>query len=185
MDDSLKEALKAEEKVLWQGSPEPFVTLDKTNKMPFIVKAVITVAVCLGMIIPYCVYGAEAGNMKIGLPLVIAGIGILVIISNFLDARKLRKEQILLTDSRILWKSDSVREVPYSSIKEYLFSMDEDGHTTLLIGVDAVKKKSRKWRTMASSTVFMNTDTGVCEQAVIYAIPQPDEFKKIFEAQLR
>ena len=78
----------------------------------------------------------------------------------------------------------STNQKNYESIKEYLFSRDEDDHTSLLIGVDAVKKKSSRWRALGASSVFMNETTGICEQAVFYAIPKAERFKKIFEEQL-
>ena len=34
MDDELKSALEEGEKVLWEGKPENFITLDNTNKKP-------------------------------------------------------------------------------------------------------------------------------------------------------
>ena len=185
MDEELKSALDDGEKILWQGKPENFVTLDKTNKKAFIIKAVITAVICLGLIIAYCIATIPTDSCKPGLIVVIAFFGILIASGVFLDARRIRKQRYFITDKRLFWMSDSVRSVPYETIKEYLFSRDEDDHTTLLIGVDAVKKKSSRWRALAASSVFMNDQTGVCEQAVFYAIPNPDRFKKIFEEQLR
>ena len=184
MEEELKSALNDGEKILWQGKPENFVTLDKTNKKPFIIKAVITAVICVGLIIAYCLATIPLENFKPVLPLVIAAFGILIASGPFLDARRLKKTRYFITDQRLLWISDSVKSVPYGSIKEYLFSRDEDDHTSLLIGVDAVKKKSARWRTLASSSVYMNETTGVCEQAVFYALPNAERFKRIFEEQL-
>ena len=182
MDEELKDALEQDEKLLWEGRPESFVTLDKTNKQAFTTKAIITVLVCIALILSYYAATAANDNFKIGVAAVIAGFGMLIICSTFLDARKLRKQKYGITDRRLLWMSDVVRSVPYSSIKQYRFGTDEDGHTSLLIGAEAIKKKSTKWRTMGASSVFMN-DAGECEQAVFYAISDPDRFKKIFEEQ--
>ena len=184
MDEELKSALKDGEEILWQGKPESFVTLDKTNKKSFVIKAVITAVICVGLIIAYGAATIPQDNFKLVLPLVVAGFGILIASSAFLDARRLRKMRYFITDERLLWISDSTRSIPYESIKEYLFSRDEDDHTSLLIGVDAVKKKSSRWRALGASSVFMNETTGICEQAVFYAIPKAERFKKIFEEQL-
>ena len=185
MDEELKNTLQEGEKVLWEGKPENFITLDNTNKKPFIIKVVITAVVCIALIVAYCAATIPLDNFKPALPIVIAAFGILIASGTFLDARKLRRQRYYITDRRLIWISDSTRSVPYETIQEYLFSRDEDDHMTLLVGVNAVKKKSHKWRSMAAGSVFMNDDTGVCEQAVFYAIPRAEQFKKIFEEQLQ
>ena len=91
MDEELKSALKDGEKILWQGKPESFVTLDKTNKKSFVIKAVITAVICVGLIIAYGAATIPQDNFKPVLPLVVAGFGILIASSAFLDARRLRK----------------------------------------------------------------------------------------------
>ena len=163
MDEELRSALHEGESVLWKGNPESFVTLDKTNKKPFLIKACITALVCIALIVAYSVAVIPSGNFKPVLPLVIAGFGVLIASGTFLDARRLRKLRYFITDQRFILISDSTRSVPLEAIEEYLFSRDEDNHTSLLIGVDAVKKKCSKWRTLAASSVFMNETTGICE----------------------
>ena len=185
MDEELKSALEEGEKILWEGSPEDFVTLDKTNKKPFIIKAALTALICIALIVTYSAATIPDNNFKPALAIVIAAFGVLIASSTFLDARKIRKQKYCITDKKLIWINDSTKKIPYESIKEYLFSTDEDDHTTLLIGVDAVKRKSSKWRSLAASSVYMNEETGVCEQAVFYAIPKADSFKKIFEDQLQ
>lgn len=185
MDEELKSALHEGENILWHGKPESFITLDKTNKPPFVIKSVITAVVCLALIIGYAVLTIPTDNFKPLLPVIIAGFGVLIASSTFLDAKKIRKQQYYITDERLIWINDNIKSIPYNTIREYLFSKDEDNHTSLLVGAEAVKKKSSKWRMMASSSVFMNENTGICEQAVFYAIPGADRFKKIFEEQLQ
>lgn len=185
MDNDLRSALEKDEKILWEGSPEPFVTLDKTNKIAFIRKTVITVLVCLALILTYSLGTIPLENFKIGVVLIIMFFGALIISSVFMDARKIRKQRFAITNQRLIRQGDELRSISLSKIKKYLFSMDEDGHTSLLIGDDAVKKKSSKWRTMGASTIFINDETGECEQAVFYAIAKPDSFKKVFEEQMK
>ena len=184
MDEELRSALNDGEKILWQGKPEKFVTLDKTNKKAFATKAVITAVICIGLIIAYGVATIPQGMFKPVLPLVVAAFGLLIAVSVFLDARRVRKMQYFITDQRLLWMTDSITGVPYEAIKEYLFSRDDDDHTSLLIGAEAVKKKSSRWRTLAASPVSINDTTGICEQAVFYALPHAERAKKIFEEQL-
>ena len=185
MDEELKSALEEGETVLWQGSPEDFVTLDKTNKKPYIIRVVIPALVCIALIVTYGAATIPDNNFKPALAAVIAAFGVLIASSTFLDARKIRKQKYCITDKKLIWINDSTKKIPFETIKEYLFSTDEDDHTTLLIGADAVKRKSSKWRSLAASSVYMNEETGTCDQAVFYAIPKAERFKIIFEDQLQ
>ncbi|MBQ6365942.1 MAG: hypothetical protein IJI61_05945 [Oscillospiraceae bacterium] len=184
MGDSITEILHTDEQVLWQGTPEAFSLLDKTNKKSILIRVIVTAAVCIAAVIAYYSSMRSTSEFKIGIPIGILLLGVLVMATPLMDARRIRRQTFVITSERLLWKSESIREIPFSAIKEYLFSMDEDGHTTLLVGRDAVRKKSRKWRTMGAGTVFTD-DEGICEQAVFYAIPEPEKFKKIFEEQMQ
>ena len=180
MDEELKAALEEGEKILFKGKPEAFETLDKTHKQPFLIRTVLTVLICIALIVSYAVNTIPANNFKIVLPIILAAIAILVITSDFRDAKRIRNFQYVITNKRLLRKGDEITRLPYSAITQYLFKMDDDGHTTLLIGPGGIKIKSRKWRSLGGSPFSISSENGKCEQAVFYAIPQPDEFRKIF-----
>ncbi|MBR1707245.1 MAG: hypothetical protein IJ719_00250 [Clostridia bacterium] len=185
MDDQLQSFLEKDETIILKSQPEPFETLDQTHKTGFYIKAVVTTVICIALIIGYCSATLGSGNFKIALPIVIAGIGIVVILSTFMDARKIRKQKFYITNQRLIWENDGLKGIPYKTIDQYKFDTDADHHTSLLIGVDAVHKRSSKWRTLGASSVFNNMDTGICEQAVFYAISNPSEFKAAFEKQMK
>jgi len=185
MNEELKNILDEGETVLHQSVPESFETLDRTNKGHFTIKTVLAVGICGAMIIAYIIGTAATASFKPVLVIVLAFIAVMVCLSTFLDARKIRRQRFFITDRRLIWYNDSMRSIPYPSITQYKIARDEDGHTSLLIGENAVKSKSRKWRFMATSPVFMNQETGICEQAVFYAISDPEKFMTVFEDQIK
>ena len=182
MDENLKSTLEKDEKILFKGKPESFETLDKANKQPFIITTVLTVLVCLALILTYTINTLAIENFKILVPFVIAAIGALIISSTFRDSRKIRKLEYVITNKRLMRLGDEISSMPFPAIKQYIFKLDEEGRTSLLIGEDAITKKTSKWRSAAVSSFAKDLNTGECEQAVFYAIP--DRFRKIFTEQI-
>ena len=180
MDEELKNELKDGEKILYIGNAEPFQTLDRTNRNPFVVRTVLTVLISIALMISYTIEAMKINNFKILVPVIIAAIAYLVIASAFRDAKNIRKQKYVITDKRLIRKGDGTSGIPFSAIGQYLFKMDEDGHTSLLIGEDGIKTSSRNWRKWGASTLSVS-EKGKCDQAVFYAIEQPDEFRKVFE----
>ena len=184
MDEDLKNALEEGETILFKGKPEPFQTLDKISKPPFVITTVLTVLICTALCVSYAVNTIPSGTFKILLPIVVAAIGILIISSVFRDARRIRNQQYVITNKRLIRKGEDVCSLPYSAVTQYVFKEDEEGHTSLLIGPDGIKAKSKNWRKLGASSLSVNTENGKCEQAVFYGIPQPEEFRKIFVEQV-
>ena len=185
MEEALKSALDTDEIILFKGQAESFETLDKTNKNPFVIRTVLTVLICISLIVAYAVSTIPIENFKILVPLVVAAVAALIITSVFRDSRKIRKQQYVITSKRLIRQnSDEVSGLPYSAIEQYLFKMDEDGHTSLLIGKDGTKTKSSNWRKWGASSLSVSTESGKCDQAVFYAVPKPDQFRKIFVGQM-
>ena len=182
MDENLKSTLEKDERILFKGKPESFETLDKTNKQPFMITTVLTVLVCLALILTYTVNTLAIENFKILVPLIIAAVGALIISSTFRDTRKIKKLEYVITNKRLMRLGDEISSMPFQAIKQYIFNQDEEGHTSLLIGEDAIMKKSSKWRSAAVSSFSKDPNTGECEHAVFYAIPE--RFRNVFTEQI-
>ena len=185
MEEDLKAALDADEIILFKGQAEPFETLDKTHKKPFIISTVMTVLICISLIVAYTITTVQINNFKVLVPFVIGAVGVLIISSVFRDARKIRKQQYVITNKRLIRQSDEVLGLPYSAIDQYLFKTDEDGHTSLLIGADGIKTKSKNWRKWGAGSLHVETDSGKCDQAVFYAISDLNQFRKTFVEQVK
>jgi len=148
MEQQLRERLMPDEHLLWCGSPEPFETLDKTNKRPIIVGTIIKAIVAVCVLILYFVSIRQEGvSARPGLIIVVLALAAFAMLNPFLTARRLRKKTIYgLTDKRAMRCGSNDNAVPYERIKSAELRTDEDGHTTLLCGPRALKLKPRQWR---------------------------------------
>ena len=186
MEELLKESLREEEKLLWSGSPEPFETLDKTHKTPFIrngiITGLITIAICVAYVI---LANIEDVPLKPGVLVIVAACGIFIIVRALLDASKIRKRvQYAITDKRLIVLTDSAKSVEYSAVSAAKLDKDGDGHASLLCGEDAIKAKPWKRRALVLTGAVTNDTTGVCESFVMYALPETDKVKEILKPYL-
>lgn len=186
MEEKLNEALEKDEKLLWSGRPEPFETLDKTHKSPFIKSTVITLVVSLGLIAAYLSFTLRGGaETKVGLVVIIALLAAYMVASTFLHSRQLRTRMgYAITDRRLILIKDEAKGVPYSQIPIAAMKTDADGHSTLLCGEYAIKSAPRKWRGSALLGGRMNSETGLCDELVMYAIPEPERVREILKPYL-
>ena len=180
MEELLKESLREEEKLLWSGRPEPFEPLDKTHKSPFIRSGIITALVTIAICVAYVILtGINNAPLKPAVLVIVAACGIFIILRGLLDASKIRKRALYaITDKRLLILTDSAKSVEYSAISAAKLDRDEDGHTSLLCGEDAIKAKPWKRRAATLSGAITDDNTGMCERFVMYALPDADKVKE-------
>ena len=108
-----------------------------------------------------------------------AACGVFLIVRGLLDASKIRKRmQYAITDKRLIILTDSDKSVEYSAISAAKLDRDEDGHTSLLCGEDAIKAKPWKRRAATLSGAITDDNTGMCERFVMYALPDADKVKE-------
>ena len=186
MEELLKEALREDEKLLWSGRPEAFETLDKTHKSPFIrsgiIAAVVTIALCVAYVI---LAKAKDVPLKPAVLVIVAACGIFIILRGLNDASKIKKRVLYaITDKRLIILTDSAKSVEYSAISAAKLDRDEDGHTSLLCGEDAIKARPWKRRAAVLSGAITNENTGMCERFVMYALPDADKIKEILKPYL-
>lgn len=186
MEELLKESLREDEKLLWSGRPEAFETLDKTHKSPFIRSGIITAVVTIALCMAYVILAkAKEAPLKPAVLVIVAACGIFIIVRGLLDASKIRKRtSYVITDKRLLILTDSAKSVEYSAISASKLDRDEDGHTSLLCGEDAIKARPWKRRAAALSGAITNENTGMCERFVMYALPDADKIKEILKPYL-
>ena len=175
MNDFFKEALKEDEEVLWSGQCEKFETLDETHKKGYVTKAIITAIVCIGLVALFIAKNVE--NITV-LILLVAVCGFWVLISNFSDAKKLRKLKYAVTNHRILvYINDAFKSTRFSDIDSVSERKDKDGHTSFLFGAEAQTLKNNQLRGIAALGIKAKSDTSPCERFVIYAVEDPQGFK--------
>lgn len=180
MDEKLKEALRENEKLLWTGKTEACELMDKTNKPSFIKKCIIALSVAVALTVGYLLV-AEAQHVKVALIVVFflaAGIAPFNTVS---DGMKVRKLSYAVTDQRLMQIGESIKSVEYSAVPACTFKTDDDGHTTLLVGTDAMKEPSHKWRALSVIGTRMDENGTLCESFAMYNIPDADKLKKILK----
>ena len=186
MEEKLKDFLQEGEQLLWSGRPEAFETLDKTHKNSYIKSSIITVAVTLGLIVAYILSLRTSGaEMKVGLLVIMALLAVYLLASTFLHAKQLRKSlEYAVTNKRLVLYNDEPKGISYDLIPIAALRTDEDGHSSLLCGAHSVNEPMRKWRSSALAGIRTNMDSGVCEDLVMYAVPDPERLRQVLAPYL-
>lgn len=186
MESRVREILESGEELLWIGSPEKFETMDKTYggriKCGTAIKLIAGIALIVLYILAVRKNGAE---IMPALIVIIAFCMIYAVANPWLTANKLRKKICYaVTDRRLISVTSDVKGVPYELIKEAAVKTDEDGHSTLLCGTDAVKFQMGKWRGESTVSARLNSDTGECESLVLYAVPEIEKVEGLLKQYL-
>ena len=100
------------------------------------------------------------------------------------DASKLKKIEYIATTERLIVLRDSVRSAYYSQIRTACLRQDEDGHTSLLCGPDAVKAKSRKFRELCVVGSNATDSSAECERFCFYAPADRKALEKILHEKM-
>ena len=184
MENSLRNLLAEDEKLLWTGRPEPFEVLDKTNKTSILTGLVIKVLVIVGCLLLYYTT-REGGDSKPIVPIMLLAIGAFAVLNPFLIARRLQKKTIYgLTDRRVLRAGSSDESVPYERMKNAVLRTDADGHTSLLCGPRTQHLKPRQWRAEADAAFINGPDDPEAVRVILYAIPVDKELKALLKQYL-
>lgn len=179
MDVMLKSYLEKDEKILWDGGPEAFATLDRTHRQPFMKKLLITLittAVLLGL------YIFGLGHAEPLIIAVVVVIALYICASTHMNAMQLKKARYLITDRRIIVMNNDFTSAHYADIPMAFFRKDADGHTSLICGEYAAQLKPHKWR--GFSAVGARYDDKVCDSLILYALPDPAKVKEILSPYL-
>lgn len=186
MEEILKPILEEDEKLLWSGRPESFETLDKTHKSNFIKRCVITAAVTAVLLALYFIaIGRTGAEVKAGLVVIVLLMAAYSVVSPLLHASQLRKKvQYAVTDKRLVIIKDEPKAMPYSQIGIAAIKTDADGHSSLLCGPSAVKSADIRWRGDTAAGIRTDTDSGLCDALVMYAVPEPEKLRAVLRPYL-
>ena len=181
MDEMLSAYLEKDEHVLWDGHPEAFETLDKTHRQPFNQKLLITLLTASILLVLYIfVIGGRE-------PLIIAVTAIIaayICVSTHMNAWHMKKVRYLITDRRIIVMSNDITSAYYNEIPLAFFRKDADGHTSLVCGESAAELAPCKWRSHSAAGVRFIPNTGICDNLILYAIPDLDRVKEVLKPYL-
>ena len=188
MEDLLR-MLESDEKIIWQGKPENFETLDKTHKNIFVRRLIMAAATSLILVSVYLWFMLSKGNeinwfFVIAVPVLSA----LSPVAIYTYARRLRKKTLYAASNKRLFVfSGDLRDCDYSMIKKACFKTDEDGHTSLLCGDGAINAPAGKWR--VCSLFGLNDLEAVggpcCDRFAFYALADKEELRKALAPYLK
>ena len=182
MEEILKKTLDDGEKLLWNGRPEIFETLDKTYKPIFIKKLIISAAIGIFLTVGYILLAQKNDvPVKWGLFVILWAFCALSPTGIFTDAKKLSRSTIYgMTDRRLitLIDTDTVRSVTFEKLEKMTFITDADDHTSLICGTKAKKEASGNLRAEALSSVSLD-DEEKCGRFVMYGIQKADKLRKL------
>ena len=184
MDELLKASLEPGEKILWQGAPEPFRLLDKSNTGSFLKE----ICTCLlGGAAIAAEYWFFSGRRALPIELLWIVLLLVAVPVCFLisDALKLRRTKYYVSNRRLAVVNNAVKDVALFRIQEASLKQDSCGHATLLCGGKALRgpASSYRARTVLGLDALDGDDT-VCDSFAFYAVTQPEELKKALSGVL-
>ncbi len=184
MENILMNKLKKNEMLLWSCKPEAFTFMDTTHSAAYKKKWLTVGAVCAGVLAFYLFlvlqYGAIFNALVPGMLLVVLGYGLL---SDRMEAKKLANQTIYaMTDKRIMVVMGvSMTSAEWAAVPDFTFETDADGHTHLLCGDWPAKEKKHQRRAATVRGVCVDANTGACRSAVMYAITDVEQAKRVLE----
>ena len=147
MDELIKSRMDEDERILWQGGPEPVKTLDATNKKRFWVTTCICIVAAITLLALYTCN--VKGDRMPSVYVIVLVLCAFAPIRRILDARELRKLRYVVTDKRLMTVLSEAKAVPLSRIRECALRTDADGHLSFLAGAGALKARPSHWRDVA------------------------------------
>ena len=184
MDENLQHKLDDGEKLLLTSKPESFKAKDKTHAKSFTTGLIIALVIAAGLTVGYfALVGAQM--VKPVLIIIIWVCALYAAFAEMLGCPKVRKTVYCLTDKRVLLDTEGeFHEFAYSQVEDFEFKNDDDGHTSLLVGKTALKKAPSKWRQLPIEPVLTEDATNAVAKAGLYAIEDPEKFRRIFAEQV-
>ena len=182
METILKNKLQPDETLLWTGKPEAFEVLDSTHKPAYVKKCIFTVIAMVAVLAWYVATVISKGQaIKPVMIVLVLAVGAYIIVSDLLDANKLRNKTLYaLTDQRLISIiGGNCESAVYEHIDCYEFVTDEDGHVSLICGQWPKEEASRLRRTATLRGACNNSETGECKSFAMYALDDVDAMKPI------
>ena len=172
MKERLKDYLDHDERILWHGRPERFEAMDGTHKAYYLRRGIIAAVVTVLLIALYIATAMKTGaGVKTGVVVVVAAAGLYGVCSPFLDVRKLRRMEYVLTNEKLLLVTpNDVRSVKLSAIPTARLASDADGHCSLLCGPDCDRLAPCKRRAATLTGAILDQDSMMCDRFVMYAV---------------
>ena len=176
MEKALKDCLREQEEVCWQGVPVEFPLLDSANTRSILLKWILTVAIAGGILIPYLNNNREAVSMGfIGLlALVVA----LILVSPVIERWSLRQQRYWITNQRaiLMSRDKSIYYMELDEIDEFKLVTDMAAGQCLVLGGCLFPEihKQLRWRACHPKIDMQSTGQGGAMGLVFYSVSNAD-----------
>lgn len=183
MEKALKDCLREQEEVCWQGMPVEFSLLDGANTRPILLKWILTVAIAGGILIPYLNNNREAVSMGfIGLlALVVA----LILVSPVIERWSLRQQRYWITNQRaiLMSRDKSIYYMELDEIDEFKLVTDMAAGQCLVLGGCLFPEihKQLRWRACHPKIDMQSTGQGGAMGLVFYSVSNADAAAALLE----
>ncbi len=171
MEKALKDCLREQEEVCWQGVPVEFPLLDSVNTRSILLKWILTVAVAGGVLIPYLNTQEEVSMGFLGL---LALVVVLILVSPVIERWSLRQQRYWITNQRaiLMTRDKSIYYMELDEIDEYKLLTDMAAGQCLVLGGCLFQEihKQLRWRACHPKTDMQSTSQGGAIGMVFYSI---------------
>ena len=146
MDKELREYLRENEQVCWQGRPEPFPLLEGSIKNQILRVWIVTAVVVCGILVWYFGYAEKSAGV-LGLMLIIAA---LIVVSPIIERRNLQGQTYWITNQRVIMRTrdKSFYYMNLNGIDEIRVVRDKSNNGCLVLGKIVFEDvdKQLRWR---------------------------------------
>ena len=175
MEKALKDCLREQEEVCWQGAPVEFPLMDNANTRQILLKWILTVAVAGGILIPYLRNQEERSVGFIGL---LALVVVLILVSPVVERWSLRQQRYWITNQRaiLMTRDKSIYYMELDEIDGYKLLTDMAAGQCLVLGECLFPEihKQLRWRACHPKTDMQSTSQGGATGLVFYSVNNAD-----------
>ena len=186
MEETLKECLRENETVRWQGVQADFSLLDDTNRRAILLKWLATAMLTVAVLAVY-IAGKEAPSSGfIGLVMLVAGI---IIASPLVERWSLRQQKYWITDQRaiLMTRDKSLYSMELEELDGFQVIRDQAAEDCLVLGscIFPEAGEQLRWRACHPKIDLRNqASQGEARGMVFYCIRNAAEARKLLEKRM-
>lgn len=147
METIVKNELRKDETILWQGAPEPFPLIERGNRLSVLRLWIITVVFSVSMIAAYCTQNI-AWEMRFVIGIVV--VALLVMSAPFIERVRVQKQKFYLTNERafLVMGPRTMYTMELSAIDKVQVVEDVANHACIAMGSCLFERmrKEMRWR---------------------------------------
>ncbi len=186
MNTEWSKILEDGEILLWQGKSAPMKGFDKTHKLNYLLRIIISYGITIPLILLLIEKSKTSDTpLSFGALFVILLFGSTGPLMAFFDTRRAKKLLYAATSRRLIETgAGPVNAVPYERISQAEFKADSDGLVSLLCGSDGVKLSPASWRTFSAAGLPQSNSDEPIPRMVLYALDDPEGLFRVIKDKI-